>query len=505
MSASTFAITPYFTRVFGRSNRMQCGPDADLRDLLVRIRQRLYRESVPVVASWWLKTVYYAGHNHAWWEELDATIAKVLSGSRWGATAVEAIREIQTWVRQIVLPQHNALKVPPLLRPPFRPDLTPSQATPYVSRLLNEWLPAEVARLVTTDAEFAGLSESGMPPLAVATALEGLLLREHHSPGSLELLLEAARLSPKDLYPAHLEIFNDVVLALLGRTAAPNSPVLPVMHLAGDFADVVKRALLIQSDDGDELHVPLNAAQAVEVLKHDPVRIGSLVVTMDGGWWESARLQRGEETVIVYRRGGRLRIDFSSEHAKLVVPWPDAEMRSEGTARLPDKVQLFGREWRARAWERNAERTWLHLEFSAAVILPETFNPDSPRRRRLRPASVEMAWSEVELALATEASDSIDQLHRRDLIPLARALERLVASLLRPGLLAREDFERSLRAVNYLHCAVAPVYGQIPWRVLSAHAGSSLRKRCRGTALTELLTEIFDGSPPDERTLRRAS
>lgn len=476
---------------------MRIGPDADLSALFARIRQRLYRESVPVVASWWLKTVYYAGHNRAWWQELDTTIGRALSSQRWGTTAVEAIVDIQTWVRQIILPQHMASKVQPLLRPPFRPDLTPSQVATYVSRLLNEWLPIEVARLVTTEAEFAGFSESGMPALTVATALERLLLREHHSPGSLELLLESSWLSPKYAYPAHIEIFGDIVLALLGRTTAPASPVLPAMHLAGEFADVVSRALLVSSDDGDELHVPLNAAQATAVLKHDPVRIGSIVVTRDGRWWESVRLQRGEETVIVYRPGERLRIDFTSEHARLVVPWPDADTGSQGMVHLPDQVQLFGREWHARGWEKNAERTWLHLEFSAAVTLP-----DNPRRRCLRPASMEIAWSEVEQALATGGSDSIDQLHRSDLVPLARALKRLVACLLRPALLSRGDIERSLMAVRYLHGAVAPAYGRIPWRVLSARGRIALRKRCGTTALTDVLAEIFDGSPPDERISR---
>jgi hypothetical protein len=506
MSASALAITPHLARVFGRSNRMPFGPDAELSLLLARIEHRLYRENVPVVASWWLKTVYHAGHNRAWWERLDATIGKVLSGQHWGATALEAIRDIQIWVRRNILKQHRAPQVQPLLRPPFRPNLPASQAAPYLSRLLNEWLPAEAAGLLTTEADsagLAGLNETGMPPLAVAIVLERLLLREHHSPESLELLLEAAWMSPKYAYPAHVEILSDIVLALLGRTAAPASPVLPAMHLAGEFADAVTRALLVSSDDGDELHVPLSAAQAVEVLKHDPFRIGSIVVTMDGRWWESAHLQRGEETVIVYRPGKHLRIDFSSEHARLALPWPDAVTPSQGAVHLPEKFQLFGREWRARAWERNAERTWLHLEFSAVVTLPETLNPGNPRRRRLRPASVEIAWSEVEQALAAGASDSIDQLHRTDLIPLARALERLVACLRRPGQLSRGDFERSLMAVRYLHGAVAAVYGRIPWRVLSAGSRSALRKRCG--AIADLLGEVFDGLPPDERTSRRVA
>jgi hypothetical protein len=56
-----------------------------------------------------------------------------------------------------------------------------------------------------------------------------------------------------------------------------------------------------------------------------------------------------------------------------------------------------------------------------------------------------------------------------------------------------------------LHGAVAPVYGRIPWRVLPDRTRSALRKRCGATALTDLLGEIFDGPPPDERTSRRAA
>ena len=339
--------------------------------LLDRLRQRRYRESVPVLASWWLKTVYSADHNRVWWRELDARLGRVLRNQSLDATAVEAIRDIQTWVRQAILSRHKAPEVQPLLAPPFRPELATDQIAPYLSRALNEWLPGEVARLLTNEAEFAGSNEGGMPALTIATALECLLLREHFSPATLEVLFEAEWLSPKYVYPADVEILRDIVLAFLGRTAAPVPPVLPATPLAGGFDDAVERAFLVSSGDGDELHVPLDEAQAREVFKHDPVRIGSIVVTIDGRWWQSTRLQSGSETVIVYRPGEPLRIDFTSEHARLVVPWPDAEARWPGAVHLPDHIALFGREWHGRAWESSADRTWLHLEFSSALTFPE--------------------------------------------------------------------------------------------------------------------------------------
>jgi hypothetical protein len=263
--------------------------------------------------------------------------------------------------------------------------------------------------------------------------------------------------------------------------------------------------MFVSSEDGDELHVPLDAPQALEVLKHDPVRIESIVVTMDGRWWESVRLQRGQEAVIAYRPGERLRIDFSCEHARLVVPWPNSEVRSPGLVHLPEHVLLFGRQWRGRAWERSADRTWLHLEFSGALTLSERLTSDNRRSHRLRPASIEIAWSEVEQALAADAPDSVDQLHRTDLIPLVSGLERLVACLLHPWLSSRGDVERCLRSVRYLHGAVAPIYGRIPWRVVPGRARTALLKTCGNMAVTDLVCEIFDGALPDDQVSRGAA
>jgi len=503
MSASALAIAPHLSRMFTRSNRPPSGPVRELNALLDRIHQPLYDENLPVLASWWLKTVYYAGHNRVWWEELDSAIAGFLKTDPSGVTA-ETVREIQAWARQELLSQRKHPKVLPILRPPFRPDLTPDQAAAYLSRVLNEWLPAEVARLLTSEAESDGPSEGAMPAVTIATALERLLLRERHSPASLELLLDAAWLSPKNAYPSDVEILSNVILALLGRTTLPDPPLLPAAHVAGEFADNVDRAQLVSSPDGDELHVPLDAAQALEILEHDPIHFASIIVTMDGRWWESARLQRGQETVIVYRPGGRLRIDFSHEHARLVVPWPDSDPAS-GVMRLPAQLVLFGRNWRGRAWDRSAERAWLHLEFSGTLSLSEPQTLHRPDGRRLRPASVEIAWSEVEQALAMNASDSVERLHRGDLIPLARALVRLIGCLHRAWPVSHGEIEKSLRSIRYLHAAVVQTYGPIPWRVLPARSRSALLKRRGTSALSQLCADVFDGAPPDQQAPRRAA
>ena len=146
--------------------------------------------------------------------------------------------------------------------------MTPDQAAPYLSRVLNEWLPGEVARLLTTEAEFAGSDEGGMPVLAIAKVLERLLLQRAffaRQPGTPPRSREVL---PEILLSRDIEIFRDIILVLLGRTAAPALPVLPATALAGGFAgfaDAVGRAVLVTSEGGDELHVPIDEAQALEV------------------------------------------------------------------------------------------------------------------------------------------------------------------------------------------------------------------------------------------------
>jgi hypothetical protein len=41
---------------------------------------------------------------------------------------------------------------------------------------------------------------------------------------------------------------------------------------------------------GEEVHVPKSPAQALEILKDEQLRIGSVLVTMDERWWEAVRL-----------------------------------------------------------------------------------------------------------------------------------------------------------------------------------------------------------------------
>jgi hypothetical protein len=79
----------------------------------------------------------------------------------------------------------------------------------------------------------------------------------------LELLLEVEWFSPKYTYPAHVEILLDVVLTLLGRTTAP-APTRPACDAPGwRIRPRRGEALLVSSEDGEELHVPLESATGI--------------------------------------------------------------------------------------------------------------------------------------------------------------------------------------------------------------------------------------------------
>ncbi len=480
---------------------------ADLDALLARIRHRLYPESVPVLASYWLRTIYCSGHNLAWWHELNAEMEVVVREGRLDGGALECLKTMQAWIQRAILRSHKAPRRREQLRPPFRANLTPEQAKPYLCRLLNEWAPAEIARLLMEGTGLPMPEDGGIPVPAVGIAIERLLTREHVSAESLETLLQPALLSPRQIYPFDAEIFRDVALALLGRTWSPPPPATPAALLGAaagttlpdDYAEAVESAFLVARDDGDELHVPVAEAQAAEILRSDPLRIGSIVATMDGRWWEAENLQRGAENVVVYRPGGRLRIDFTSDHARLAVPWPDTEAYWPGSVRLPESIRIFGREWRARAWERNAERTWLHLEFSRALQAADTDADVDTRSRRLRPASAEMAWSEMEEMLTScileRNSAPMDQLRRGDLIPLGHAIYALADSLEKGVLRTEEEMERRLMAIRYLHGCVSAVYGRIPWRVAPAAVRGAFLKRRVDARSKELLGQIFDDLP----------
>ena len=164
--------------------------------------------------------------------------------------------------------------------------------------------------------------------------------------------------------------------------------------------------------------------------------------------------------MVVYTAGERLRIDFSAEHAKLSVRWPEALPGGFGAVPVRGPFEVFGREWRMASWEMDGEGTLLHFTFSRALRVAEMGQPAAPSHRLL-PAYVDMAWSEVERALseavARNSGAPLEEMHRAELIPLARALYALSH---------RGQKDTQLGAVRFHLAAAEPVYGRIPWRVL---------------------------------------
>jgi hypothetical protein len=363
----------------------------------------------------------------------------------------------------------------------------------------------EVAALLTHEEPSADAPVAGIPALAVAKALDRLLVRERFAPETLELLLAPGLLSPKLAYPADAEILRDVVLSLLGRVSAPAFPVFPATILIGssdaalaaEYEDAVRRASFERSDGREELHVPITDADARQILSHDPVRIGSVVVTMDGRAWQPWKLQREDRNLIVYRPGGRLRIDSTADHVKLTLPWPERPPSWSGAVPMPGPFELFGREWRASRWEIDGESTLLHLTFSRVLTIAEPA-PRSAADGRLHSAYVDMAWSELEVALAESVAQNdrnpIEQMRRGELIPLGRALLAFAESVQSNWRWNSKQVETQLRAVRFHHASVVSTYGLAPWRILPAAVVAHLEKRLSPSS-AELLAGIFGDIP----------
>uniref|UniRef100_Q026D4 Uncharacterized protein n=1 Tax=Solibacter usitatus (strain Ellin6076) TaxID=234267 RepID=Q026D4_SOLUE len=487
-------------------SRKVSDPQKELDILLARMRQRLYPETMPVLASYWLKTVYSAGHQRAWWKELNRLLKQVLRKQALDDPSREALMDIQAWVQETGLRSGKTPAAAAVKFESVRANPKAERLAPYLRRLLNQWLLAEVARLLINGGEYGVAQDGGIPILAAAKALERLLLRDRLSPVTLEMLLQPGLVSPREAYPVDMEILTDVVLALLGRTSARTPHVMPatLLGVAGDsslprgYGEAVRQASYVQTGEGDEVHVPVAAVEASDILKRDPVRIASTIVTMDGRCWESESLQSGEQHYVIYKPAGRLRIDFSADHAKLIVPWPDSPLQWPGSVQFRQPFELFGREWRESSLEMEGDRAWLHLVFSRALPVAE-IQPEDMGFRRSHLASVDMAWAALEYALAEsldqKSGEPIEELRRMDFIPVGRAMLGL-ARLARSGrLLKREAIETQLRSIRYLQSEIAMEYGRVPWRILPAPARSMFLKRRPDTGLLELLHQVFDGVP----------
>ena len=476
----------------------------DVKALLARMRQRQYPETIPALASFWLKTVYTSGYAQRQWKELNQHLKTALGAVPLAGPSREAISEIQNWIEEKIILTGRAPEYPPPGREPVRPGFDFERLAPYIVRLLNEWVPLEVARILLKESE-SEVQFSGIPVLTFGSALERLLVREHLSKGTVGMLKEPGGISPEYIYPADLEILRDVALCLLNQTWAPAPSVMPAAplclapqsHLRVE-SSALRNAFLVRRTWSEEVRVPVATEEAREILERERVRIGSIIVTMDGRWWEAENLESRKQCCVVYRPGGRLRIDYSGGYARLKVPWPEKLLRWSGSCDF-NRFRIFGREWRVTKCEVDGDRSWLHLGLFRVLPVSEMIPGAERGPWQLRPASVDIAWAALGSALASslvhKSGEPVEQLRRADLIPLGRAILAFAQSLISWRPQTCEAIESQLRGLRDLQIPVIPVYGRVPWRILPGSARARLLKVRRCPSVLELLNEVVEGLP----------
>jgi hypothetical protein len=84
--------------------------EGDFEALLVRMRQRRYPETIPVLASYWLRTVYASGYGRRHWKKLNRLLKRAL-GEHLPDAPRQAIVDIQTWIQQSALPTRRPARV----------------------------------------------------------------------------------------------------------------------------------------------------------------------------------------------------------------------------------------------------------------------------------------------------------------------------------------------------------------------------------------------------------
>ncbi|HEV3329745.1 MAG TPA: hypothetical protein VG096_02115 [Bryobacteraceae bacterium] len=497
MRLNTRALLPTRRRV----SRVQ----RDFDCLLERMRHCLYPENMQVLAFYWLRTVCAERYHSSEWKEMDDLLRQAYTSVPF-ATAVQTISCLRESIQQA-----RFLK-PRQSHPPLSPseparDVSSDARPLYVFRLLNEWLPVEVAHLMVSEPE-EGLEHRGIPVLVVARAIERLLLREHLSRETLESMLAPGLLSPRLVYPADSEILHNVVLFLLGRTAAPDPATLPALlvcvapdaPLSLAYGEAVSKATVTTSVSGaEELHVQIPPSQAKELLKTAHVRITSAVVTMDGRLWQADQLERAEHDSIVYRPTGRLQIDYSEDHARIIMPWPETLSSWSGSVSFANRLEIFGREWNISHWEQDSERTLLHLVFVASLSMTAIEPNAKTRLRRSHPAAIDMAWaaleSALEASLARGSLEPVQLIRREELVPLGRALFGLSELVMTWRLRDVESTERRLHGIHYLSAQLFSEFGLIPWRTLPKAVRHILLADRMFEPLAPLLHEVFEGLP----------
>src|SRR6266850_8110570 len=122
--------------------------EEDFQALLARVRQRLYPETLPALASFWLQTVCANGYSCRLWKELNHLLKLALCEPLLDDPSREVIIEIKNWIQERVFLSGQTPESVPQRLEPVRDTLTSERLTAFIVRLLNEWLPVEVAHLL---------------------------------------------------------------------------------------------------------------------------------------------------------------------------------------------------------------------------------------------------------------------------------------------------------------------------------------------------------------------
>src|SRR5215469_11999410 len=76
--------------------------EKQVKTLLARMRNRQYSETIPVLASYWLKTIWAPGHEARWWKKLHDALVRALSEEPLDAFSRQGILDIQDWIQQTI-------------------------------------------------------------------------------------------------------------------------------------------------------------------------------------------------------------------------------------------------------------------------------------------------------------------------------------------------------------------------------------------------------------------
>jgi hypothetical protein len=196
---------------------------------------------------------------------------------------------------------------------------------------------------------------------------------------------------------------------------------------------------------------------------------------------------------------GRLRLDYVADGVRLRVPWREIQLSRIDCTPTPDTFEIFGRVCHLSQREQDGKRTWLHLVVSRVLPMTEIVPSGDARWWRLRPVSVDLAWSALENALTSSliqgSCKPIEQLRHSDLIPLGRAIFGLAASLTSRRLPPCEMIESHLKGIRCLEAQVSSKYGRVPWRILPSRVHTSFFKIASYPTLREHLNQVFDSLP----------